>query len=40
VTSNCYNPNTPTVMVCFMYATLIVHFQLEDVEFIKKLNEQ
>jgi len=25
VTSNCHNLNTPTVMVCFIQATSIVH---------------
>jgi len=34
------NLNNLTVMVRFIQAISIVHFQLEDLEFITKLNEQ
>jgi len=38
VTSNYHNLNPP--MVRFIQVTSIVHFQIEDFEFIMELNEQ
>jgi len=40
VTSNCHILSNHTVMVRFIQATSIIHFQLEDFEFITKLNKQ